>query len=83
MTTTTKPPTSRGADRRKVYGEHGEPIATVSSARVNYLGTLLSQCEFDHIYVLPESVDDWDRGCPRCRVLGLAPGDSARNHDGD
>jgi len=69
MTTTTR----RSADgrRRVVFGEAGTPIATIHPTRSSWLGSLLQECPFGHISIVP---DDWpadDAVCPRCRLLGL------------
>ncbi len=68
MTATTRPT----ARRRTVFGDDGTPIASIAPTRPDYLGTLLSECQFNHIYILPEGWPADDTGCPRCRALGLA-----------
>ena len=70
LTTTTR----RSAEGRRtvVFGEHGTPIATVSQARAVSFPSLLAECDFAHVYILPENWPADDTGCPRCRLLGLA-----------
>ena len=71
MTTTTR----RSAEaRRPVYGEHGRPIATIHPTRSSWLGSLLQECEHNHISIVPDDPKAWlatDAACPRCRLLGL------------
>jgi hypothetical protein len=72
MTTTTR----RSAEgRRKVFGEAGTPIATIHPTRSTWLGSLLQECEHNHISLVPDDPKAWlatDAACPRCRKLGLA-----------
>ena len=72
MTTTTR----RSAEgRRPVYGADGTPIATISPTRSTWLGSLLTECEHNHISIVPDDLAGWlatDAVCPRCTLLGLA-----------
>jgi len=82
-TSTTRRPASRDLP---IYGQHGQPIATVSQTRATYLSSLLAECERGHVYVLPANLAEWlaaDAGCPRCRVLGHTPGGNEGNPHAD
>ena len=63
MTTTTNA-------RVNVYDEHGVAIATITTSRVGRIGSLLEQCDYGHVHVRGAAYQP-DRGCPRCRLIGL------------
>ena len=79
MTTTTRPT----ARRRTVYGATGQPVASLNPARSVWLGSLLAECEHNHVYVVSENWPADDTACPRCRLLGVSPGAGEGNHDAD
>jgi hypothetical protein len=68
--------TTRTTERRRtIFGQHGEPIATVNPARSTWLRSLLAECDAGHCYLVPDDPKAWlatDAICPRCKLLGLA-----------
>ena len=72
MTTTTR--RSSDGRRRVVFGEAGTPIATINPTRSAWLGSLLAECEHNHVYLLPDDPkagQATDAACPRCKLLGI------------
>jgi len=69
------------ADRVPVYDKDGRIITMVVSSRSVYLGWLLAECGYGHVYIVDhDDIEHWraaDDVCPRCRVLDEQFGNDA------